>query len=40
MIFTIILGWGCGPVARLLGCHARAQRSVPHIRESGIECGA
>ena len=24
---------GCGPVVRLLGCHARAQRSVPHIRE-------
>ena len=27
---------GCGPVVRLLGCHARAQRSAPHCRESGI----
>ena len=22
--------WGCGPVARLIGYHARARRSVPH----------
>ena len=34
------LGGGCGPVVRLLGCHARARRSVPHSRESGISCGA
>ena len=32
-IFLVFHGGGCGPVVRLLGCHARAQRSVPHIRE-------
>ena len=31
---------GCGPVVRLLGCHAGGQHSVPHNRESGISCGA
>ena len=26
--------WGCGPVVRLLGCHARARRSLPsHCRK-------
>ena len=30
---------GCGPVVRLLGCHARARRSVPHSKGSGISCG-
>ena len=29
-----ILCRGCGPVVRLLGCHARARRSLPsHCRE-------
>ena len=27
---------GCGPVVRLLACHAGAQYSIPYRRESGI----
>ena len=36
VIVGVVVQW----LDYLAACHARARRSVPHSRESGISCGA
>ena len=36
LLHVLGAGGGCGPVVRLLACHARAWHSIPCWRESGV----